>query len=136
MRLATDSDFSGDAVGWMRSQNRTPSGKVDAKFSGPDAIDEAAYILLDKSGAYRVVILAKGKVAYDEGYPKVGIAAKVARAQVENIDWVGRPPETPDGDGLLLLRNPDDKASGLVIFLQGSRVVTAVPSNYQAIHLE
>jgi hypothetical protein len=91
---------------------------------------------VDKDKAYRVVIVANGKAEYDERYPYVGIAARVPKAQVPQINWVGRPPETPDGDGLLILRKPDDKASGLVIFLQGSRAVTAVPSNYQDIHLE
>jgi hypothetical protein len=135
-RVVTESDFNGDAAAWLRAEKGTVSGKIEAKFSGADASGEAAYILIDKRGDYRAVILAKGAKAFDEHFPKIGIAARVPREVVDRIDWLGRPPETPDGDGLLLLRNPDDKASGLVIFLQGTRVVTAVPSDYQAIHLE
>jgi len=135
-RLATESDFNGDAVAWLHTQDQSIAGKVSGNFSGADGVDDIAYILKANSGAYRVVMVAHGKPVYDERFPVVGIATRVPKSRVSTIDWVGRPPETPDGDGLLILRKPDDRASGLVIFLQGSRVVTAVPSNYQAIHLE
>jgi hypothetical protein len=135
-RLATESDFDGDAVAWLHSQNQSAVGKVSGNFSGADAAEDVAYILKDPEGTYRTVLIAHGKPVYDERFPFVGIATRVPKSRVSTIDWVGRPPETPDGDGLLILRKPDDRASGLVIFLQGSRVVTAVPSNYQAIHLE
>ncbi len=134
--LATESDFNADAVAWMKVQKQDVTGEIHGNFTGKDTPNEVAYILKEPKGIYRVVVLANEHVAYDERYPNVGIAARVPRDQVDSIQWVGRPPETPDGDGLLLLRNPDDRASGLVIFLQGSRVVTAVPSNYQAINLE
>jgi hypothetical protein len=135
-RLATESDFNGDAVAWLHTQNQSVAGKVPGNFSGGDDADDLAYIFKDPKGTYRVILVAHGKPVYDERFPFVGIATRVPKARVSTIDWVGRPPETPDGDGLLILRKPDDRASGLVIFLQGSRVVTAVPSNYQAIHLE
>jgi hypothetical protein len=52
------------------------------------------------------------------------------------IQWVGDAPSTPDGDGLLIVRSAADRASGLVLFVQGNRVISAVPQDYQNIILD
>jgi hypothetical protein len=68
-------------------------------------------------------------------YPFVGVIARVPKAAYNKVEWVGRPPETPDGDGVLIVRKQQDHGSGLVIFFSSGRIATGVPKDYQTISL-
>ena len=135
-RAATTDDFNPNTAGWLRSQGVEASGRVRGDFSGTGSSDDVAYVLIGPKGEHRVVLLIQGNDRYDTQYPGIAAAARVPKDKVAHIDWLGSAPTDYEGDGLLLVRNADDVASGLILFVAGHRVVSGVPANYQQVALE
>jgi hypothetical protein len=130
-RLATAVDFDPDAVSWLRSSDQQPTGKIPGYYSGSKK--SAAYILVGKANERRVVIFADGELRYNAEYPVIAIAACVPMELVHQINWAE--PSTPqsDGDGLLIVRAADAPASGVILFVRGSQVVSASPVDYREV---
>lgn len=135
-RLATAGDFDERAVSWLRANRRDASGRITGDFSGKGDLRDAAYVLVGKDGSRRVILLAGRESRYDIKYADVGIIARVPKAAVASIQWKGMPPAQVDGDGLLILRKSGDPSSALVVFISGSRVITATPAAYESINLD
>ncbi|HYG98314.1 MAG TPA: hypothetical protein VD837_04225 [Terriglobales bacterium] len=134
--VASESSFDPDGTTWLRAQKIAVAGRVSADFAGAGAQSDAAYVLESSGEKKRVVILSHSERIYDASFNYVGIAARVPKAVISSIEWAGTPPANPDGDGLLLTRAPHDRASGIIIFRQGGRIISAVPKDYQTIRLE
>lgn len=145
-RVAQAEDFRGDAAGWMRGNGVERIGRVPGDYSGKKNPRDIAFVLASAgpqpegvpagTGPRRVVLLVEGVNVYDAEYPMIVGMARVPKEFIANIDWgKNPPPETVDGDGLLIVRNPDDPASGLVFFLSDKRIVSGVPVNYSQIRL-
>ncbi len=132
-RVAGTDDFDGDGVGWLKGFRREASGHVSGKF-GKEAEDDA-YVLLGKDGTRRLVMFVNGRVKYDTKYPFIGVVARVPKANIGKISWVGAPPDGPDGDGVLIVRNRGDRSSGVIFFSSGERIISGVPVDYQTIDL-
>jgi hypothetical protein len=136
-RAATAEDLDPVAVRWLRDNGRKPESRIAGDFSGKGTGRDVAYLLVGPEGMRRVVVLAGNENRYDTKFPYIGIAARVPRRIVDSIKWVGgKPPEGVQGDGILLVRKPDDPASAVVLFLSGRGIVSASPANYQDINLE
>jgi hypothetical protein len=136
-RVADESDFDPNAAAWLRANRKPVSGRVTGDFAGRGAAQDNAYLLRAIDGRWRVVLLVGGENLYDTQYPVIAIAARVPREAVNSIEWVGgKPPQPISGDGLLIVRKPDDAASGVVLFANGTRIVSGVPVDYQNIHLD
>jgi hypothetical protein len=135
-RAATPDDFNPNAQGWLRSNGVEASGRLRADFSGTGAVEDVAYLLIGPKGERRVILLVQGIDRYDTQYPQIAAAARVPKDKVAQIEWIGSAPEDYQGDGLLLVRNADDVASGLILLLAGHRVVSGVPANYQQVAIE
>jgi hypothetical protein len=136
-RAATADDFDPAAVSWLRGNRKQPAGRITGNFSGKGTGRDVAYLLVDAAGARRVVLLADNENRYDTKFPYIGLAVRVPKENLNSIKWAGgKAPEGVDGDGLLLLRKPDDPASAIVLFLSGRGIVSASPANYQEINLE
>ncbi len=136
-RAATSDDMDPVAVNWLRGNGQQPNGRIEGDFSGKGTGRDVAYLLVGPDGAKRVVLLADNDNRYDTTFPYIGIAARVPKGIVGSIEWVeGKAPEGVDGDGLLIVRKPDDATSGVVIFLSGRSIVSASPVNYQNINLQ
>ncbi len=136
-RLAGVEDYDAVAVAWLRSNGVAASGRIEADFSGTGSVRDAGYVLIDlETGRRRVAMLASGSNRYDATFPDVALAARVRRAVAGNIQWVGAGPQNPDGDGLLIVRQANDRASGLMLFLQGNQVVSGVPQDWQQVIVE
>jgi hypothetical protein len=134
--VATESDYEGDGAGWLKGFGIKPDGRAQGNYSGEQRPEpENAYLLVNGKGERRVVIVAGGQNRYDVKYPFVGVIARVPKAAYNKVEWVGRPPETPDGDGVLIVRKQQDHGSGLVIFFSSGRIATGVPKDYQTISL-
>jgi hypothetical protein len=134
--IATESDYEGDGTGWLKTFGIKPDGHVQGKFSGDNRPEpDNGYLLVNSAGQKRVVIVANGQNRYDVKYPFIGLIARVPKAAYNRIEWVGRPPETPDGDGVLIVRKQQDHSSGLVIFFSNGRIATGVPKDYQTVSL-
>ena len=136
-RAATADDFDPVAVAWLRGYRMQPAGRIPGNFSGKRTGRDVAYLLVDREGARRVVLLAGNENRYDTKFPYIGLAVRVPKESVNSIKWAGgKAPEGVDGDGLLLLRKKDDPSSAIVLFLSGRGIVSASPANYQDISLE
>jgi hypothetical protein len=136
-RAATADDFDPAAVSWLRGNRKQPAGRIVGDFSGKGTGRDVAYLLVGAEGARRVVLLADNENRYDTRFPYIGLAVRVPKESVNSIEWAGgTAPEGVDGDGLLLLRKPDDPSSAIVLFLSGRGIVSASPANYQNISLE
>ncbi len=134
-RLASANDFDPGAVSWLRASGLQPSGRVKGDFSGKGGTRDAAYTLIAYDGTRRLVVVAGGTVRYDVKLPYVGLIARVPKSAAKSVQWIGKAPPEPDGDGLLIVRKPDDPAAGLVLFLDDARILSGVPANYQSIRL-
>jgi len=130
-RLATLEDFDPDAVSWLHDSGQQVSGKISGFYSGSKKSN--AYILVGKDNERRVVILAGGQLQYNAEYPRVAIAACVPMELARKIKWADAVPPESDGDGLLLVRAADAPASGVVLFLRGSQVLSASPVDYREV---
>jgi hypothetical protein len=136
-RAATADDFDPVAVSWLRGNRKDPAGRIPGNFSGRGTGRDVAYLLIGPEGARRVVLLADNENRYDTKFPYIGLAVRVPKESIDSIKWAGgKAPEGVDGDGLLLLRKPDDPSSAIVLFLSGRGIVSASPANYQDISLE
>jgi hypothetical protein len=135
-KVTSEADFDADATAWLHSRNVPVTGRVPADFSGGGNNADVAYVLDATGEKRRVVVLSDGERLYDANFSYVGIAARVPKSSFPSIEWAGTPPASPEGDGLLLTRSPHDRASGIIIFKQGGRIISAVPKDYQSIRLE
>ncbi len=138
-RVATESDFEPDAAAWLRNFGKKPSGRIDADFTDEHTkeikVHDAAYLLVNDRGDRRIIMLANGADRYDVRLPFVGLLTKIPKSALARIEWIGRPPETPDGDAMMIVRKPQDRASGLVMYLSQGRLVTGVPADYQSVQI-
>ena len=134
-RVATRDDFDPTTIAWVESEKQSPAGHITADFSGNADRRDAAYVLVRPDGSRRIVLLTAGANRYDATFTHVAIAARVPKANVPAIQWVGDTPLYADGDALLIVRDADDLQSGLVIGVFGKDITIAIPADYQAIHL-
>ena len=79
------------------------------------------------------MILANGELRYNAEYPAIAIAACVPMELVHQVKWADATPPESDGDGLLIVRAANAPASGVMLFLRGSQVVSANPVDYREI---
>jgi hypothetical protein len=135
-RVAREEDFAASARAWLRDNGQEISGRVTGDFSGHNVPRDVAYVLVNPEGGRRVVLIVEGVNLYDAEYPEIAGMARIPKESIAGIDWGKYPPQgTPDGDGLLIIRKREDPASGLVLFADERRIVSAVPVNYTQIRL-
>ncbi len=135
-KVAGPEAFGTDEVAWLRGNGVPVEGRITADFSGKGTAGDVAYALQNPSGEKRIVVLSGGTRIFDSRYTYLGIAARVPRESVSSIEWSGAPPDKPNGDGLLIVRAPNDRGSGLIIFTRGNQTITAVPKDYQSVRLQ
>lgn len=131
MRLAKVSDFDAEAISWLHDSGQPVSGRIPGFYSGSKKSN--SYILVGKDNERRVVILAGGQLQYNAEYPRIAIAACVPMELLRKIKWADPSVPESDGDGLLLVRAADAPASGVVLFLRGSQVLSASPLDYREV---
>jgi hypothetical protein len=142
--VAKQSDFDPAALTWLRNYERQPEGRIEGKFcAGQDGV---AYLLVARkqqsesagavAGTNRLVVLCGGENVYDSKYKFIGLVARVPRESMVSINWLAPPSERHDSDGLLITRSPNDPESGLILILDGRRVISGVPRNYQLLRAE
>jgi hypothetical protein len=134
-RLATEDDLGSDVRGWLRAERRPFQGRIEGQFSAEGGPRDVAYVLRNEAGAWRVVLLAHGEKIYDVTWEELAGVTRFSRFSLPGMEWAGVPLEEVETDGLLLIRRPNDLASGLAIFPKENRIVSASPVNYQAVRL-
>jgi PilZ domain-containing protein len=126
-RLATAEDFAPESSSWLAAGQQA-GGDIPGSYSATGW--SHAYVLIGKDAVWRVLIVANGQLLCDAQYRNLAIVARVPRNLIAGIDWSNPPPAESEGDGLLIVRNANDPASSVVLFLRGDQVVTGAPFNY------
>ncbi|HEX6880614.1 MAG TPA: hypothetical protein VF135_09640, partial [Terriglobales bacterium] len=136
-RTAGFGDLDPDAGAWARLAGQRDVGRLTCALGGTAKTEtDVAYLLVnEKDGQRRVVMLVDGKDRYDVKYPYVGLLAVIPKVNLARIQWSSRAPEKPDGDALLIVRKPQDRTSGLVLYFSDGKLVSGIPSDYQSINL-
>lgn len=135
-RVAKADELDNVAVSWLRGNGEEPVSRIEGDFTGTGASREIAYLLVGPDGSRRVVLLAGDGNRYDTRFPYVGLIARIPKDMVGSVKWLDdKVPQGITGDGLLLVRAPQDGASGMVLFLSGRGIVSAVPADYPSISL-
>jgi hypothetical protein len=133
-RSSTPSDAEPNAVAWLRERNIPFSSHIALDANGTGERNDNAYLLTNNKGEKRIVLIIDGNKAYDARYQRGSAIARVPKEALSNIKWGATPPTGATGDALLLVRDPDDVASGLVIYYNNAgHVLTASPANYQTL---
>jgi hypothetical protein len=133
-RPARTGDFDPEGVSWLQRWRLPASGQISGDYTASGK--SWAYILLGKDQTWRVLILADRQLRCDVRYQAIAIAARVPKEFTQSIQWDEPVPPESDGDGLLIVRSAKDPGSGVVLFLQGTDVVSGSrPADYRQIHL-
>jgi len=127
---ATVNDLDPGGVEMLRTYGVEASGRVPGDYSGTDNHQDVAYLLINDQNKRRVVIIAGHQNKYDAMYPSIGLIARVPKNALESIQWKGGGPGSVDADGLLLVRQPEDPESGVVIFVNSDGVKSALPKSW------
>jgi hypothetical protein len=136
-RAATENDLNPAGAGFLRQFGEIHAGRVSGNYSGEGSPRDVAYLLVNDTGGYRVVLLVKGVNRLDSEFASVAFIARVPQERVKNIAWANQAPAaTPDGDALLIVRNADDQTSGNIFYLSGSRLISGAPANFNQVSLE
>ena len=134
--LASARDLTPEAVAWLQERRLSSNGRLQADFSGADNGRDVAYLLVAPNGEKRIVLLANGDNKYDAIFPHIDVIARLPWRNFKNVQWVGQAPKPPDGDALLLVRDLNDRASGVVLYISDKQLASAVPVNFQTVSLE
>ncbi|HZU22731.1 MAG TPA: hypothetical protein VE998_07850, partial [Terriglobales bacterium] len=121
---------------WLHDQNLQGSGKINLDLSGSGLTAVAYALVRPEPRTMRIVMLENHDVAYDVSYGAVAAAVRVPAQALSQVEWAIAPSAQPDGDGLLLVMNPDDPASAIVLYSHAGRVLSAAPANFHSIPLE
>ena len=134
--LATADDLDPDAAAWARNAGQKATGHFTGDFDGRrTALKDSVYLLVNLDGQRRVVVIINDQVRYDVKYSSLGLLSVIPKDNLGRIQWKASNQASPDGDALLLLRNPRDRSSGLVLYFSDGKLESAVPSDYQTINL-
>lgn len=133
-RLATDSDLDQDAVAWLRARGIGADARMTGDFDGLGNQNDIVYLLVNViDGERRLVLLVDHKPRLDVKYAYLGIVARIPKSNLSQVEWSSRKPEPPDGDAILLTRTPQDRSSGLILYLSEGKLASGTPANYQAV---
>ena len=134
--VARTDEFSEAALRFFREHNLPVAGRVEGDFAGRGSVADSAYLLVNEGGRKRVVLLAKGMVAYDAIFPQVDLLARVSKSSVGKIQWGSQAPQfTADGDALLVVQNASDPAASIVLLRHGTQTYSAHPADFNKIDL-
>jgi len=130
--MVNSSGLSSSFAEWLRGYGAEPAGKIALDAAGTGEPDGAAYLFVtDKNPAVkRVVWVVNHQVVYDHVGEIQGFA-KVTREGMSRIIWreSGRPVESTEGEGLLLVRDYTSPRGTTVFFLKNGKLRSGIPAD-------
>jgi hypothetical protein len=136
-RAATLDDLDPAGLSWLRQSGDAQAGRIIGNYSGQGSPRDVAYLLVKPDGTRRVVLLAGGNNIFDSEYKTLGFIARIPKERIAGVPWANpKFSAAPDGDGLLVVRNAQDPASGQLMFLSSGSLMSGNPKNYQQVSLE
>ncbi len=134
-KLATVNDMDPGVASWVRDAQGEVTGHLQLNMTGDAHSNDAAYYLIGPGDSRRVVLLVNHTDRLDLKYRSLAAIARVPKEFVSEIDWA-KPPATPgDGDGVLIVSDPNDPSTASIIFASGDKTVAGTPSDYHNIRL-
>jgi hypothetical protein len=132
-RLLQPADFTPETVSWLRQFGQSATAEVS--LAGPEGTSTRAFVLIARSGdKYRVVVVRDNQLRFDAEIPHVAMLTKLPASEFQRAVWSGAvPPFAPDGDGVVIVRDLGDPASGMVIYLSGLRLIPLVPQDFRSL---
>jgi hypothetical protein len=138
-RLAREEDMDVSFVAWIDPHGAGALSNLPMDADGKHELNDKAYLLAAKkgNGINRVVWIADRRLAYDYVGPLMGIA-KVPRDEMEHMRWseAGTPQESPNGDGLLVVREYGTKNGASIFFLHAGVLCSGTPADYRSLSLK
>jgi len=134
--LVTDKDLDPVALSWQRGKGQASAARFTGDFVGSGAAADTVYVLTRRGGMMRIVIISAGRNRYDTNFGSLAVVARVPKSALEGVQWTDMPANTPDGDGLLIVRKGNDPLAAVVVMLIKGKFTTAHPPNYQDLRLE
>jgi hypothetical protein len=130
-RLARSGDFAPEASGFLRSMGQDATGEINGKFGGEG--QSLAYVMLRSDKSWRIAVAVDGQIRCDAQYQQVAIAGRIPLSVVRRIKWSSPPSTEPEADGLLVVRSAGQANSAVVLFVQGTEVISGTPADYTEI---
>ena len=138
-RLGKDEDIELSFVTWMDPQGHGGHTRFFMDAEGKHESNHKAYLLasLKSSNIKRVVWVGNQRLVYDYVGPLIGIA-KVPRDEMDHMRWseAGTPKESPDGDGLLVVREYNSPNGASIFFLHDGVLCSGMPADYRSLSLK
>ncbi len=133
---ATAAEIDPAGAELLRAFGVEATGRAAGDYGGTGNPQDAAYLLVNSEGKRRVVILAGHQNRYDVRFPSMGFIARVPKASVGSIRWKNdKGPASVTGDGLLLVRQPENPESGVVVFLTADAITSFTPAVWREVQL-
>ena len=134
-KLATAADMDPGVASWVRDAQGEVTGHLQLNLAGDAYASDAAYYLVGAGGQKRLVILVNHTDRLDLKYQNIAGIARVPKELVSGIDWAKPPASTGDGDGVLVVPDPNDPSTASIIFASGDKTVAGTPSDYHNVRL-
>jgi hypothetical protein len=136
--VAGVTDFNPDFVAWLKRSGVTPETKITLNPGAEGDGTSVVHVLRPTTGerTRRVVWMLDNSVVFDLVGPLEGVT-RIPKESLLKISWAegSAPTFTPDGDGLLVVRDHSKPGTATVYFTSQRILHTAVPADFEGISL-
>lgn len=134
-RAVNPGDVDLEIAGWGRVQGITPMSRIVFNADAEEEPNDVAYLLRDDKGRRRFVLIVDKKIAFDAMYDGEPMIAPVRRDAIGSIQWNAPKPFTahPDGDGIMLVRSPQNPDAAIVLYLEKGKLEVSQPSSWRSV---
>jgi len=137
-RPADETDFDPAFKSWVQSYGVKPTNALDFSADTSRNRDDRVYFLVNDKGQKRVVAIVDHRVALDSIFDNAAGVTIVPMDSISKVEWpMSRAPfkEVP-GDGLLIVRDMNDKDGATLLFFGDHGHLSGQPQNYQHLDIQ
>jgi len=137
-RPAEEGDFDAQYTAWLQGYGIKPSSVVEFSSDKSRLRDGKAYFLVNDKNQKRIVTIVDHRVVFDAVFDTVAGLAIVPMDSVNKVQWpMSRAPfPSVPGDGLMIVRNPDQPNGANLLFFAQNKMYSGVPEDYQHLDIE
>jgi hypothetical protein len=137
-RSASEDDFDPEFVKALRAQGKTASFPLRLQATASPEENEKAYVFKGVDNTKRLVVLVNGQRVYDVQFEKLAGVARVRSSSLDNATWANSKDTwlSTNGDGLLLVLDAQDPASGTILVNTGQGLRPMPLIDYRTISLQ
>lgn len=139
-QLVNPSDIDSSFAEFLGGFGQKPSSRMVVDLDGSGHNNDVVYLLANKSGQRRLVVLEDHRVIFDTCFPTIAGVARVPSTAFPKIQWDEsrniRQQQQSAGDGVLMVRNADDPHSAVMLYMQKGALQSGAPTDYRGIGLD